>query len=315
MSAAARDGFVDLQVNGYFGVDFNGDDLSPQTLHQACAQLKADGNAGILATIITDDVDVMCQRLQRLVHLRAADDLASDLIWGVHIEGPFINETPGFVGAHPPAAVRPADVDAAQRLLAAADGLTRIVTLAPERDPGLAVTRFLADRGITVSAGHCDPSLNELEAAIQAGLSMFTHVGNGCPMLLDRHDNIIQRALSLARSLWLCFIADDVHVPCAALGNYLRAAGIDRCIVVTDAISAAGLGQGRYSFGSQVVEVDEKLVARIPGVDTHLVGSAVTMPRSAHNLSDLLGLTGTEIDSLTSLNARQLLQVPKEIEP
>jgi N-acetylglucosamine-6-phosphate deacetylase len=138
---------------------------------------------------------------------------------------------------------------------------------------------------------------------------MFTHVGNGCPMLLDRHDNIIQRALSLAQSLWLCFIADDVHVPCVALGNYLRTAGIDRCIVVTDAISAAGLGQGRYSFGSQVVEVDEKLVARIPGVDTHLAGSAVTMPRSAQNLADVLGLTGGEIDSLTSLNARQLLQI------
>ncbi len=309
MNAAARDGYVDLQVNGYFGVDFNSDDLSAETLHKACAQLKADGNAGILATMITDDIDVMCARLQRLVHLRAADDLARDLIWGVHIEGPFINETPGYVGAHLPAAVRPADVDAAQRLLAAADGLTRIVTLAPERDPGLAVTSFLADQGITVSAGHCNPSLAELEAAIQAGLSMFTHVGNGCPMLLDRHDNIIQRVLSLAQSLWLCFIADDLHVPCVALGNYLRTAGIDRCIVVSDAIAAAGLGQGRYSLGSQVVEVDEKLVARTPGDDTHLAGSAVTMPRSAENLRDVLGLTGGEIDSLTSLNARQLLQV------
>ncbi len=309
MNTARRDGFVDLQVNGYSGVDFNGDDLSAETLHKACAQLQADGNAGILATIITDDVDVMGARLQRLVHLRGEDDLARDLIWGIHIEGPFINEIPGYVGAHPPAAVRPADVDAAERLLAAADGLTRIVTLAPERDPGLRTTRFLADREITVSAGHCNPSLAELEAAIQAGLSMFTHLGNGCPMLLDRHDNIIQRALSLAQSLWLCFVADDVHVPCVALGNYLTTAGIDRCIVVTDAISAAGLGQGRYSFGSQQVEVDENLVARNPGDDTHLAGSAVTMPRSVQNLRDVLGLTDSEINCLTSLNARQLLRI------
>jgi len=308
MDMAVPDGFVDLQVNGYFGVDFNADDLSAEALHKACARLRADGNAGILATVITDELDVMCSRLQRLVRLRAADDLISDLIWGIHIEGPFINELPGYVGAHPPAAVRPADVDATERLLAAADGLTRIVTLAPERDPGLEVTRFLAAQGITVSAGHCNPSLNQLEAAIQAGLSMFTHLGNGCPMLLDRHDNIIQRVLSLAHSLWLCFIADNVHVPCVALANYLNIAGINRCIVVTDAIAAAGLGPGRYSLGSQAVVVDDKLVARIPGDDTHLAGSAVTMPRSADNLRNVLGLAAADIDSLTSLKARQLLR-------
>ena len=306
---ALPDDFVDLQVNGYFGADFNADDLSAEALHKACVRLKADGNAGILATIITAELDVMCSRLQRLVRLRAADDLVSELIWGIHIEGPFINEIPGYVGAHPPAAVRPADVDAAERLLAATDGLTRIVTLAPERDPGLEVTRRLADQGITVSAGHCNPSLDELEAAIQAGLSMFTHLGNGCPMLLDRHDNIIQRALGLAQSLWLCFIADDVHVPCVALANYLGVAGIDRCIVVTDAIAAAGLGPGTYSIGSQAVEVDENLVARIPGEYSHLAGSAVTMPRSVENLREVLGLTESEVGSLTSLNARQLLRV------
>ena len=305
----AQDGFVDLQVNGYFGVDFNRDNLSAETLHDSCARLRKDGNAGILATIITDEMDLMCARLQRLVQLRAADDLASDLIWGIHIEGPFLNKTLGYVGAHPPAAVKPADVDSMERLLEAADGLTRVVTLAPENDPGFQTTRFLADQEITVSAGHCNPSLAELEAAIEAGLSMFTHLGNGCPMQLDRHDNIIQRALSLAHALWLCFIADDVHVPCVALGNYLRLVGVDQCIVVTDAIAAAGMGPGRYTIGSQEVEVDENLVARPPGVDTHLAGSAVTMARSVQNLRGVLGLTENEIDRLTSLNARQLLRV------
>ena len=304
-----RDGYVDLQVNGYAGVDFNADGLSGEALHEACERLEADGNAGVLATIVTDEVGVMCTRLERLVRLRGVDETAQRVIWGIHIEGPFINETPGYVGAHPPAAVRPADIDAAQRLLAAADGLTRILTLAPERDPGLKLTRFLVEQGITVSAGHSNPSLSELEAAIDAGLSVFTHLGNGCPMLLDRHDNIIQRALSLAPSLWLCFIADNVHVPCVALGNYLRAAGIDRCIVVTDAIAAAGQGPGRYTIGSQAVEVDENLVARFPGEDTFLAGSAVTMPRSARNLRDVIGLSEEEVRSLTSLNPRQLLRV------
>ena len=309
MPAAVPDGFVDLQVNGYAGVDFNADGLSGEALHEACERLEADGNAGVLATIVTDELDVMCARLERLVRLRGVDEVAQRVIWGIHIEGPFINEIPGYVGAHPPAAVRPADVDAAQRLLAAADGLTRILTLAPERDPGLKLTRFLVDQDITVSAGHCNPSMSELEAAIDAGLSMFTHLGNGCPMLMDRHDNIIQRALSLTGSLWLCFIADNVHVPCVALGNYLKAADLDRCIIVTDAIAAAGMGPGRYSIGSRAVEVDEHLVARFPGVDSHLAGSAVTMPRSAQNLRDIIGLSEDEVRRLTSENPRRLLGV------
>jgi N-acetylglucosamine-6-phosphate deacetylase len=295
--------YFDLQVNGYAGVDFNRDDVTPEQLHEACLRLEADGVAGVLVTFITDTVDSMCARLHRIGELRAADPLASRLIDGFHIEGPFINEAKGYVGAHPPTAVRPAEVESTKRLLDAAGGLTRILTLAPERDSGMRVTRFLTDRGIVVSAGHCDPTLDELRAGIDAGLSMFTHVGNGCPAQLDRHDNIIQRALSLADQLWLCFIADGAHVPCATLGNYLRCAGLERSIVVTDAISAAGLGPGRYPLGSQMVEVDENLVTRIPGDDTHLAGSAATMPWSVGNL-ERLGYSADEIVQLTATNPR-----------
>jgi N-acetylglucosamine-6-phosphate deacetylase len=123
------------------------------------------------------------------------------------------------------------------RLLDAAGGLTRLVTLAPERDAGLKVTRRLAGQNIVVVAGHCDSTLEELRTAIDAGLTLFTHLGNGCPMQRHRHDNIIQRALSLHDRLLLCLIADGAHVPFPALGNYMRAAGLDRCVVVTDAIA------------------------------------------------------------------------------
>src|SRR5436309_2507371 len=124
----------DLQVNGYAGVDFNKDDLTSDELHRACTQIEADGVDGFLATIITEHIDVMCRRLATLVRLRAADPLAARLIAGLHIEGPFLNETDGYRGSHPLDAIRPANVDDMQRLLEAAGGLTRIVTLAPERD-------------------------------------------------------------------------------------------------------------------------------------------------------------------------------------
>ena len=298
--------FVDLQVNGYMGVDFNADGLAPQRLEEACMRLRADGVAGVLATIITDAAPRMADRLSRIAQATRERPLVREVIWGLHVEGPFLNELPGYAGAHPVQHVRPADLDVMRQLLDAGEGLVRLVTLAPERDPGLKVTRHLAERGILVAAGHCDPTLDQLRAAIDAGLSLFTHLGNGCPMTLHRHDNIIQRALSLADRLTACFIADGVHVPYPALGNYLRLAGVERSIVVTDAISAAGLGPGRHTLGAQTVEIGEDLIAWAPG-RAHFVGSTATMPRMVAGLRGQLGLSEGQIEQLVSHNPRRVL--------
>ncbi|MEX0886032.1 MAG: hypothetical protein WD009_06290 [Phycisphaeraceae bacterium] len=301
MTSSPTPGYIDVQVNGYAGVDFNQDALSSEDFHRACEALAAAGVASFLPTIVTEHLDKMAARLARLVELRVQDDLARQLITAVHIEGPFLSPLDGYRGAHPADAIQPADVDAMKRLLDAAGGLTRIVTLAPECDPGLATTRMLVREGITVSAGHCDPTLEQLDAAIDVGLAMFTHLGNGCPRQMDRHDNIVQRALSRAAKLRLGFIADGVHVPLVALGNYLRLAGLERCFVVTDAMAAAGLGAGVHRLGRWEVEVGEDLVAWAPG-KAHLVGSAMTMPQAAANLRQGLGLTPPQILQLTRDN-------------
>ena len=300
--------FFDLQVNGYAGVDFNQDGLTADDLHRACERLDADGVGGILATIITDDVDAMCRRLSTLAALREPDPLARRLIAGFHIEGPFLNETDGYRGAHPRDAIRPASLDSMTRLLDAAAGLARVVTLAPERDEGFTVTRMLATRGIVVSAGHTDATLDELRGAIDAGLSMFTHVGNGCPMHMHRHDNIVQRALSLADRLWLCFIADGAHVPFVALGNYLRIAGEDRAVIVSDAIAPAGLGPGRYTLGRWDIVVDDDMVPRAPD-RSHFVGSGITMRQNADNLRLALNLPQATVRRLTSDNPRSVIGI------
>jgi len=302
--------YFDLQLNGYGGVDFNADELTPDDLHRACERLQSDGVNGCLATIITDTLETMCARLRRLATLRGADPLAAGLIAGIHIEGPFINEQDGYRGAHPRDSVRPADEDAMARLLEAADGLTRIVTLAPERDQGLRVTRALAAAGIVASAGHTNATVDQLDAAIDAGLTMFTHVGNGCPAELPRHDNIIQRALSLADRLWLTFIADGVHVPFVALRNYLRAAGLERAIVVTDAIAPAGLGPGRFTMGRWTLTIGDDMAARMPE-SSLLVGSCGTMPRVRENLTGSLGLSDAEVRRLTCDNPQRAIGVTR----
>lgn len=296
----------DLQVNGYAGVDFNSDELRAADFGRACDALRVDGVGGILATIITDDLDVMCRRIERVVELCGQDEEWRKLVRGIHIEGPFLNETPGFIGAHPAEHARVAEVGVAERLLAAGEGLVRIVTLAPERDRGFAVIKFLEGQGVCVAAGHCDPTSGQLRGAIDAGLRMFTHLGNGCPMALNRHDNIIQRVLALREELWICFIPDGVHVPFPALRNYLDLIGIERIVMVTDAIAAARMGPGNYRFLGRDVTIGEDLVARSPD-GSHLIGSTVTMPGIVENLERDLGLSSVEIRRVTAENPRMAI--------
>lgn len=303
----------DLQVNGYAGVDFNSAAITPAALHGACLRLRADGVQGFLLTLITDDLAAMEAQLRRLVQMRQADELARELIVGFHLEGPFLNENTGFRGTHPQQFVVPASPAAASGLLEAGDGLVRLMTLAPERDENFRTTRWLQANRVRVAAGHCDASLDELRGAIDAGLSIFTHLGNGCPLEMNRHDNIVQRALSLCDKLWLCFIGDGVHVPFFALQNYLRAAGIERCLMVTDAIAPAGLGPGRYTLGNLQLEIGEDMVARAPVAagGAYLAGSAITMPQTIAHLQTHLGVSPESIGALTTDNPRRALGLMK----
>jgi len=297
-------GYFDLQVNGYGGVDFNQGDLSADKLHQACAKLREDGVEGILATFITETVDVMYRRVARLADLRNRDPLAREVIAGIHVEGPFISPVTGFVGAHPKDAVLPATPEVAAKLLDAGAGLVRLVTLAPESDDGFRTTSFLAKQDVRVAAGHTDASIDQLRGACDAGLSLFTHLGNGCPMQMHRHDNIIQRALHLRERLWICFIADGVHVPFVALRNYIDLIGINRVVVVTDAVAPAGMGPGRYRLSRWDLLIGEDMVARAPD-GSHFVGSAITMKQSASNISRNLGMNQEQTDQVTQTQPRE----------
>ena len=300
-------GSVDLQVNGYAGVDFNINDVETTQFRAACEAMRKDGVSQCLATVITDSLDSLRNRIRSIVRARESDELVAELICGVHIEGPFLNPEPGYIGAHPKAHAREAALDDMKSLVDAASGLTRIVTLAPECDPSFQVTRWLANQGVTVSAGHCDPSLDQLRGAIDSGLSMVTHLGNGCPLQLHRHDNVIQRVLSLADELYIGFIADGIHVPFAALGNYLALA--KHAFIVTDAVSAAGMGPGTYTLAGQSVLVDENL-ATWAADRSHLVGSAMTMPRVRENLRRHLNCDEETVERLTRINPSAAIGLP-----
>ena len=300
-------GFVDIQVNGYAGVDFNSPTpLSDEQAAHAAAMLKQDGNTEVLATVITAPIPEMVARISRLAELIDTVPEFGEVVAGIHIEGPFISPKDGFVGAHPADAVIAASQAEAERLIAAAGGKARLVTLAPECDQGNLVTRWLANQGIVVAAGHCDPTLDQLDRAIDAGVSLFTHLGNGCSSTVHRHDNIVQRVLSRSDRLMISFIADGHHVPTFALQNYLRCIPEQNVIIVTDAISAAGLGPGEYRIGEQVVHVDEAGAAWA-ACRTRYAGCATPMPRMVEILKGM-GASEDQVRAWTRENPKRLVQ-------
>ena len=298
----------DLQLNGYKGVDFNSDDLTGESLRHACAAVRADGGGRMLATVITDRLEQMTARIRRLVELRTNDPLVREVLAGIHVEGPFISPLPGFVGAHPAEHVVPATIEAAERLVAAGEGLVRLVTLAPEHDADCRTIHWLTDQGIIVSAGHCNPAPAVLDRAVDHGLTAFTHLGNGCPLTLHRHDNIIQRVLAADRLRWVMVIADGLHLPPLMVRTIIRAVGIDRIIAVSDATAAGGMGAGRFTLASRPVVVDANGAAWAPD-RSHLVGSTASMGRIREVLATDVGLDADEIIQVTARNPARALFV------
>lgn len=276
VSQGSATGYVDLQVNGYAGVDFNDPQTSQVDLIKAAQAMVDDGVTLALPTVITGPLESMCRCLENLTIVMKEDEVAASVFAGVHIEGPFLSPVKGYIGAHPVENALREDLSALEQLCEVAGERTKIVTLAPEIDPNGAMTHFCVERGIRVAAGHTDAGLHHLEKCIDHGLSLFTHLGNGCPRLMDRHDNIIYRALRFTDQLHYSLIADGFHVPEILFRSLLDWIPHQRIFVVSDAISAAGLGPGTYQLGSRMVTIGEDKACRDASGE-HFVGAASTM--------------------------------------
>ncbi len=282
-------GYVDLQVNGFVGIDFNDPSTTVEQLQVAARAMIDDGVSTALPTVITADIQVMCQCIGNIVRSIQSDAICSQVYRGIHIEGPFFPSVAGYIGAHPPQHALSSSTAALGRLLDACQGFARIVTLAPEIDFDGSLTRMCAENGCVVSAGHTDASLKDLERCIDAGLSLFTHLGNGCPKLMDRHDNIIYRALRFRDQLNFTLIADSFHIPELLFRLLLEWIDHDRVCVVSDAISATGLGPGIYQLGQRTVKIGSDKAAR-DASGQHFVGAASSMRDADHWLANTLGL-------------------------
>lgn len=263
----------DIQINGYGGVDFQQAGLSADDLRRAARALRRDGCTRFFFTLVTSEWAGLLARLRHAKALRDADPELREAIAGWHIEGPFISGEPGFVGAHPPEHVQDPAPEKVHALREATGSDPVLLTIAPERRGSAEAAALAVSLGMRVFGGHSNASGAQLDAAAAGGLTGYTHLGNGCPQVLDRHDNILWRVMERG-GLLASLIPDAIHVAPALFRVIHAARGGKNLVYTTDAMSAGGAPPGRYSIGSTVLEVGADQVVRFPG-RTNFAGSAL----------------------------------------
>lgn len=277
----------DLQVNGFAGVDFQQPNLPLAELERMARALHAHRTPRILYTLITERIEVLCAQLAHVERLRAESPLLASTIVGYHLEGPYLNPAPGFHGAHNPKLMKAPDCAEFDLLWKAANGRIRLITIAPEWPGSPAFIRHAVGHGVRIAIGHSDADHRAIDEGIAAGMTLCTHLGNGVPMQMHRHDNVIQRLLS-RDELTAVFIPDGMHVPPGVLRNFVRAKPPGKALFTTDCMAAAGAPAGRYTLGALTIEVGADRVVREPG-KSNFAGSSLTMDQAVTNVATFLG--------------------------
>lgn len=282
------EGFFDIQVNGFAGVDFNRPTLTPSEFRHAAEALWRTGVTQFLPTVITASEPDMLGTLAAIAAARESDPTVRQSVPALHLEGPFLAPEDGPRGSHPAAHIQDPDWGLIERLQDAARGLIRLVTLAPERPGAIGLIWQLRQAGIVAAIGHTAATAADIDAAVQAGAQLSGHLGNGAHAKLPRHQNYVQKQLA-TDELVASLIVDGHHLPSYVVKNMVRCKGADRVILTTDAMAAAGAPPGRYRIGEVLAEVGSDGYVRLPGTP-YLAGSALTMDRAVRNLVEFSGM-------------------------
>ena len=285
-------GWLDLQVNGCKGIDYNGDNLDAASFELITRELAENGTTRHLPTLITAPRQDLIRRLGTLRSIRGDSPWLSRRVPGFHVEGPFISGVEGFRGAHSPVDVRDPTVEEFEAWQEAAGGLIRIVTLAPERPGALTFIEEISSRGVVVSIGHSGADSGRIREAVAAGARMSTHLGNGMAGTIDRHENPLWEQLS-SDGLTACLIADSHHLPPAFIRTAFKSKGESRIVLVSDVATPGGLPPGRRSWAGIDVDVSEDGRISLAGTP-YLAGAGLLQKRG---IEFLMEVTGCSLDA------------------
>lgn len=290
-------GFVDMHVHGGGGASF-----SAGTAEQALTVIgthRRHGTTTMVASTVTGELGDLAQQAGTLSELVEQGDLA-----GVHFEGPFIS--PERCGAHDPALLRDPDPTEVRKLVDAARGSARMMTLAPERPGGLESVRMLADSGVIAAVGHTDSTYEAAKEAVEAGATVATHLFNAMPGLSHRTPGPVAALLEDER-VTVELINDGTHLHPAVLELAFGSAGAGRVAFITDAMGAAGMGDGRYPLGPLEVEVRDGVARLAEGGS--IAGSTLTLDHAFRRAVTVDGLPVEDAVRALSANPARLLGV------
>ncbi|MDD3671830.1 MAG: amidohydrolase family protein, partial [Sphaerochaetaceae bacterium] len=218
-------GFIDIQVNGYMGMDYSSATLQPEHLESMVRSMAATGTTQHCPTIVTASQDRILRNLELIRTTRDASPLLQHAIPGIHVEGPYISGADGARGTHDAAFVRNPDLNEFKEWQDAAKGLVKIVTLAPETKGALRFIEEVAATGVVVAIGHTQAKPAEILKAVEAGARLSTHLGNGSPTMINRLRNHIWPQLACDK-LVASIITDGDHLPAEVVKTYTRAKGL-----------------------------------------------------------------------------------------
>ncbi|MEU3409789.1 N-acetylglucosamine-6-phosphate deacetylase [Streptomyces sp. NPDC006658] len=287
-------GFVDLHNHGGGGASFAG---TAEDVLTAVHAHRLHGTTTLVASTVTEEMDLLVRQAALLGELAEQGEIA-----GIHFEGPFIS--PCRKGAHSEALLRDPDPAEVRKLIDAGRGHAKMVTLATELPGGIDSVRLLAEHGVIAAIGHTDASYEQTAEAIDAGATVATHLFNAMPALNHRAPGPIAALLEDER-VTVELINDGVHLHPAALELAFRHAGADRVAFITDAMDAAGSGDGRYLLGPLEVEVSDGVARLVEGGS--IAGSTLTLDRAFRRAVTVDGLPVEDVVAALSANPARLL--------
>jgi N-acetylglucosamine-6-phosphate deacetylase len=304
-------GFIDIQVNGWQGIDYSGDGVEHNTLSTVVASLAATGTTRHLPTIISSPQERICTNLESMQSARTQETILRNAIPGFHIEGPYISEEDGPRGAHNIKYIRNPERSEFREWQAASDNLVRIVTIAPERPGAIDFIEYLKGEGVIPAIGHTAADPETITCAVQAGARLSTHLGNGSHSLLPRLRNNIWAQLA-SDQLVASIIGDGVHLPPYVLNVIQRAKGLDNIILVSDSSPIGGLSTGKHKWGDIDVEVTVEGTLRLAGTP-YLAGAGHLLDWDIAHFKEACGISLQQAIQCCTVNPSTLLGLSPSI--
>jgi len=291
-------GFIDLHVHG--GGGFSLTEGDPEQIRGYSRWAAANGVTGFLVTLLPDERGRLVEHVESAAK-GCEGEIGGARPLGINLEGPFLS--PLRCGALDPNVLRPADVAELREYLLAARGRLRIIAIAPELPGAADVIAEAVGGGIAVALGHSDATYEEAQRAFALGVSHVTHCFNAMRPFHQRDPGCLVAALN-APGVLVELIADGVHVHPAAMEMLLRLKGVEKTVLVTDAIPVAGVGNGEFELQGARVEVKDGIARRADGT---LVGSAMPLDSMVRNAVACLPVTPAEAIRMATLNPASVI--------